>query len=379
MKIIDILKEKIFNIKVRKKHLLPNPDYNYANDVIKIKERIISSIPANITQMEKAYYIYLELGKILYEDPINAFGKKKDREELSNKKIDNMLHGNCKAIAELYVSILNDERVGIKSELLAIDKENGSHVDTVLYINGKQYIANLISDLSRIKTHKKVKSFCFDFKDKPNIQYTKDYKEKISRYYKKLAFLTKQEMEQLDKRFGYSYIPETEKENSSRGLYTEDVFERIGKELEDHKIFEKYVLKGKKDLTDDEILKCKLQFFFENMHKFSTYNGEMRYLENIRYYFYTLMKFFTQEEKRKINIYACTINNDFSNIYSIIKLRQGNPKERNNTYFIYDKNKQMYVEIDKKDLVLIVNGKEDFKIIGEVDHNKYIEKEELEL
>ena len=381
MKIVNLFKEKIDKLILKRKLLLPVRDYNYVDSVKKIKEDIINSIPENLEEIEKAYYIYIELGKVLNENPINAFGTYKEREKLSDKKIEDELHGNCKAIAQLYVNILNDKRVGIKADLIAMRKKRGSHVDAILHIDGKQYITNLISDLSRIKTAKRVNSFCFDLKRNQNIMYRSNpwYEKRIEKYYKNFSFLTRQEVEQLDKKLGYSYSPKTEEKSTKRGLYTEDVFDRIGEELNDPINFEKYILKGKKDVKLEEVLKYKLEFFFENMHKFSTYNGDMRYLENIRYYFHTLKRFFTPNEAKRVNLYACVVNNDLSNIYSIIKLKTKIEENEQNTYYFYDKKEQRYKEVEKEKLKAFVDKSKDFRIIGEIDQINYLDKEELEL
>ena len=260
-------------------------------------------------------------------------------------------------------------------------KKRGSHVDAILHIDGKQYITNLISDLSRIKTAKKVNSFCFDLKRNQNIMYKNNpwYARRIEKYYENFSFLSRQEIEGFDKKIGYSYSPKIEENSKKRGLYTEDVFDRVREELRDPINFEKYVLKGRKDVKEEEILKYKLEFFFENMDKFSTYNGDMRYLENIRYYFNTLKRFFTPNEAKRVNLYACVENNDFSNIYSIIKLKTKVEENEQNTYFFYDQKEKRYKEIEKEKLKAFVDESKDFRIIGEIDQINYIDKDGLEL
>ncbi len=114
MEIIGSIKEKINRARLKKVLVLPEENIKYSQKIQELKEKIINSIPTDLDDMEKAYYIYIELGKALNEDPINVFGVYKDRERLHKKKIEDSLEGNCKAIAELYVQILRDERVGIR-------------------------------------------------------------------------------------------------------------------------------------------------------------------------------------------------------------------------------------------------------------------------
>lgn len=372
MKIIDWFRR----IKLRKRLLIPSSNPDYEDSIKQIKEKIINSIKGkDFTKIEEAYYVYIELGKILSEDPINAFGEVEERRDLFNQKIEKELQGNCKAIAELYASILKD--IGIESDLTKVNENPGAHVDLVLSVDGKYYITNLIGDLSRIKTAKRVNSFGFDLENNRNIMYSRTYKDRVKKYYN-LQFIPREEIEKMDKKLGYSYSIESEKCNSKRGLYTEDVFERIKQELEDPDKFKKYILKGKEDVKEEDILKYKLEFFLENMDKFSTYNGNAKYLENIRYYFYTLKKFFSKEEAKRINVYACVSDEELSKIYSIVKLRPIEKTKGENTYFIYNDINRKYKEISKEKLKEFTDGK-NLQILGEIDNREQIETEQLEL
>ena len=160
---------------------------------------------------------------------------------------------------------------------------------------------------------------------------------------------------------------------------TEDVFERIKQELADPEKFKKYVLKGREDVREEDIFKYKLEFLLENMDKFSTYNSNARYLENIRYYFYTLKKFFSEEEAKRINMYACVNNGDFSKIHSIVKLRPSEKSQGENTYFAYNNTDRKYKEISREELKRFVDRAKGLEIIGEIDNKEQIDIEELEL
>lgn len=373
MKIIDWFRK----IRLRKRLLIPSSNPDYEDSIKQVKEKIINSMQGkDFSKIEEAYYVYIELGKILSEDPINAFGEVEERRDLFNKKIGKELQGNCKAIAELYASILED--IGINSDLIKVSENPGAHVDAVLNIDGKYYIANLIADLSKIKTAKRVNSFGFDLENSRNIMYSRTYKNRVKKYYN-LSFLPREEIEGMDKKIGYSYSPKTEKDNNKRGIYTEDVFERIKQELADPEEFKKYVLKGREDVREEDILKYKLEFFLENMNKFSTYNSNARYLEDIRYYFYILKKFFSEEEAKRINMYAAVNNGDLSKIHSIVKLRPAEKLKGENTYFAYNNTDRKYKEISREELKRFVHNAKDLEIIGSIDNRDQIDIEELEL
>ena len=151
MRIVDYLKNLINKIKNKKQNqlLLDSPKNLYTNLITNYKiDTIINNIPQNISQIEKAYYIYLELGKIVSESPQFVFTNKEGKERHYNDVIDSEYYGICKSISELYVSILRDKRIGISADLVKKYPESPiTHIDTILKIDGKNYITNLISDL----------------------------------------------------------------------------------------------------------------------------------------------------------------------------------------------------------------------------------------
>ena len=109
-------------------------------------------------------------------------------------------------------------------------------------------------------------------------------------------------------------------------------------------------------------------------------------MENIRYYFYTLKKFFSEEEAKRINMYACVNNGDFSKIHSIVKLRPSEKSKGENTYFAYNNPcesdcRRGLVEqpIAIKELKRFVDRAKGLEIIGEIDNKEQIDIEELEL
>ena len=262
MRIVDYLKNFINKIKNKKRNqlLLDSPKNLYTNLISSTQiDNIINNMPQNLSQIEKAYYIYLELGKIISESPQFVFTDRKGKEKHYNDAIDTDYFGICKSISELYVSILKDKRIGISAELVKKYPESPiTHVDTILKIGGKNYISNLISDLSRIKTSRKINSFCFDLSRPVNNpileEENESYLKRLEQHYGKIDSLTRQDIEQLDKKLGYSFfIPEISNENE-RGLYTEDTIELLRKDMNDPELFKKYVLHDKA-VSEKELLR----------------------------------------------------------------------------------------------------------------------------
>lgn len=385
MKILDYFKNVInkFKIKNKEQLLLNSPKNNYKDLISSFQiNTIINNIPQNLSNLEKAYYIYLELGKILSENPKFVFSNIEDKIIHYNDDIDSQYYGICKSISELYVDILNDDRIGISAESVKKTPESPiTHIDTILKIDGKNYIANLISDLSRIKTSRRVNSFCFDLNRLADIPEDETYKNRLRQHYGKINCLSRKDIEILDKKLGYSffmqYFP-----NDERGIYTEDTIELLKKEMDNPELFKKYILHNK-DVPKEEWLKYKMNYIFENINKFTNYNGKMNYLENIRYYLYVAKKLLSKEECSRIQSYAATIGNDFSNIISILKVRHLNSSnnQNDNIYFLYSTKDRRYIEKTPEEMKLFIDSldKDSLHIIGTFDKFNPRETSELEL
>ena len=165
MNLIDLLKQLKNKIKVRKKQKLLESPKNKEDDILNNSkiQNIINNMPQGLSKIEKAYYIYLELGKILNENTEFVFNSREYKEEHYNDPTNEKYEGVCKSLSELYVTVLKDKRVGIEAETVEkYPKKPLSHVDTILKIDGNAYVANLIADLSRIKTSRRTNWFCFD-------------------------------------------------------------------------------------------------------------------------------------------------------------------------------------------------------------------------
>lgn len=354
-------------------------------DLIKEPEidRLISNMPSNLTQIEKAYYIYLELGKLITEDTEFVFGDWDTKIRNYHHNIDMRFIGICKSISELYVAILTDERIGIKAEVVKQHPNRKiSHVDTVLNINGKKYLANLIIDLFNIKYHRKTNGFGMDLYtkvDHPLLQLENElYLKLLKEKYGRMDLIDRCELQRMDKKFHYSfYIPEFSDEKS-RGIYTDDTIEIVKHEIKNPEKFKKYVLKGK-DVPAKEYLKYKLDFIFENKNRFAENDGKKGYLESIRYYNKLFRKFLTEEEYSKIQTYAATINGDLKNIISIIKVKQD--YNQGNLYYFYNKEDDKYYEKTPEQMKSIIEelDKKSLKIVGNLDVVEKIGVEELEL
>lgn len=368
---------KIINRITKKRDILMLDEAKYKDLVASDKiESIITNMPSDLSDLEKAYYVYIELGKVVSENPDFVFSDRSYKIENYNDAMDEKFYGICKSISELYVSVLKDERIGIDAELVKKNPESPiSHIDTILKIDGKCYVANLISDLSKIKSSRRIDSFGsglerFTNNSKALEEFT-EYAERLEKRFGKLSTLTRGQREQMDMKLGYSYLPQNSKDSSnellSKGLYTEDVIELLRKDMQNPESFKKYVLQDK-NVPKEEYLKYKLKYVFDNIGKYTDYTAEMNYLENIRYYIYVAKKILSPNELNRINTYVATVDDDKRNVISIFKVSP-NEKDGLNDYFMYSKEDKKYNEVSQVDMnnfLNSLNGK-NVRIVGEFD------------
>lgn len=379
---------KIINRITKKRDILMLDEAKYKDLVASDKiESIISNMPSGLSNLEKAYYVYTELGKVVSENPEFVFTDRAGKETHYNDQMDTEFYGICKSISELYVSVLKDKRIGIEAELVKKSPQSPiTHIDTVLKVDGKYYIANLISDLSKIKSSRRIDSFGaglerFDHNPKMKEDY-EEFVKKLEKRFGKFATLTREQREEMDAKLGYSYLPQVSKDESNelsnRGLYTEDVIELLRKDMQNPESFKKYVLHDK-DVPKEEHLKYKLKYIFDNINKYTDYTADMNYLENIRYYIYVAKKLLHSDELNRINTYVATIDDDKRNVVSIFKVSP-NEKDGLNDYFMYSKEDKKYNEVSQMEMNDFLNSLSgrNVKIIGEFDRYRPMPLSELE-
>ena len=206
--------------------------------------------------------------------------------------------------------------------------------------------------------------------------------KRLELYYGKIDSLTRQDIEQLDKKLGYSFFITKISKEDERGFYTEDTIELLRKDMNNPESFKEYVLHNR-DVPKEELLKYKLDYIFENINKLTDYNSNMNYLENIRYYLYVAKKILSPEEGARIQSYAATIGNDLSRIISILKVKPliKSDDKKNNIYYLYSTRDKKYVFKTPEEMKQFMDSidKNSFHIIGTFDRFNPKETDELEL
>lgn len=146
--------------------------------------------------------------------------------------------------------------------------------------------------------------------------------------------------------------------------------------------FREYVLHNR-DVPEEELLKYKLDYIFENINKLTDYNSDMNYLENIRYYLYVAKKILSPEECSRIQSYVATVGDDLSNIISILKVKPliKSDDKNNNIYYLYSTREKRYIGKTSEAMKHFIDSvdKDSLHIIGTFDRFNPRKTDELEL
>lgn len=353
--------------------LLPDKSEEYKDLMQNEKiQNIIKNMPNDLDEFEKAYYIYLELGKIVIKNSGLFLSTSVDKIAKYNELMDDDLKGVCKTISELYCAILRQPEINIKADMVKFNPEDTiSHIETVLNINNEIYLCDLIADLENIKSGKRTKCFCYNMNERIKRVKRLDLLEARKRvedfYGKNLKSISKEKLEDMDKKFNYAFVS---KNDDSQMMYTDDVHEMIYDELKDAKTYKEFVLKGENVDQKDKI-KYKMDFIFNNMNNYTKHNGRDGLLETLYLQRKIMTRMMTQEERKQItdNMHICTMNGDPDNLTAILKI--------NESYYLYSPEKRTFVETEKEEIKKYVNKNKLQRLAQDVQHDRAT-KEQLE-
>lgn len=280
-------------------------------DISNLTENILRRMPANLTQIEQARYIYLQLGKLFTFDEKYWLGNSKTRKMIykSARKIHTPkdLKSNkviCVSLTNTYNGLL--QRMGIEAE--AVHAEDDLHVYSIFKIDGVEYEADLQRDMKFIQAHRKTRLFGRE----------PDYSTR--------KLISDEQMQEMDEKFGYTYegdenlyilinrLKEKLKQFSSVGKKTEYALKQIGQFEED---------------------------------------SDMGFVEKMLYYEMILPDVLNEKEARKIQIMDMYVENDGERKYTccISANNEKNSYER----FIYSEKTGTFLPIDERDLIKLMD------------------------
>lgn len=125
--------------------------YQYVEIINHTKEykEIIDSLPPELSNLEKAYYIYNKLGILLYENNNLVYNHIQNLGLYYSTIRQNGI-GNCRQMSELYVTMLTISNVIEKFYLIrkpvGVEELDLRHIDAIIQIDGKLYMTDLIRD-----------------------------------------------------------------------------------------------------------------------------------------------------------------------------------------------------------------------------------------
>ena len=347
---------------------MDNKEKKY-DDLIKTDRinSIIENMPKGLNDLEKAYYCYIELGKIIGEDPEFFLNFGKIKRNLSKnrdlKESEKGYLGNCRSISRLYCAVLSDERVGVKANLTPGYPNKREHIDTIFEIDGKKYIANLVLDLFRIQTGQLPEMFGVNLALGRKNQYVLESIQKV--YGKDIDSISEKEIKRLDTKLGYNFSLSKEKK-----IKLNDTKENIEK-------FKKEILKNKNISKEEEGMYL-TDYILTHGDEFTDFqNNEIKPSELARYYEEILRYMIPLEERDRYKHKFACLNGDKYNIISIFEINtEENKKEtENNKENIKGKTKGRNKENLKGNKVYYVlePGKLTYERKGRCEMEKYIQ------
>lgn len=154
-------------------------------------DRLIAQIPNNLSEIEKARYVYLELGKLLCYDEKYWFGNSEIKNRIYKKSLlstpsfseiqeNKKKKAICISISKLYSSVLQE--IGIKS---GQQKEN-DHFYTYFFIKDKLFYADLNNDMKYIQLDLPTSYFCIEGTNVLSKEQLLKIDDKLGFYYKGL-------------------------------------------------------------------------------------------------------------------------------------------------------------------------------------------------
>lgn len=316
------------------KYIISNYEQKEINKIIEQLKTIEEK--EKLTEIERVYYIYHELGKIYSEnsefvltDPQLEYEKK---ENMYEKETESDGKAVCIHMNRAFAEALH--QVGIEAEIVKENiKYSMSHVDTIFRTkDGKTYLANLIADIHRIQTGMRCKNFGKPYeilesnmKKEGRLQYLKRIVDK----YGNLSDITLETEEQMDNGFGFNY----------KGIYTEDIFKMLKGENENSEELEKFFGTTKKD----ELLEKIIDFIMDKIGIINKHlDKKIGYREGIKYYLEMGKSIFNKDEIEKKLLFLSGYRiEDYRKVpENIIVLL----KEQSNVYYRYNEKEKKFIK-----------------------------------
>lgn len=280
-------------------------------DINNLTENILRRMPANLTQMEQARYIYLQLGKLFTFDEKYWLGNSKTRRMIykSAKKIKTPkdLKNNkviCVSLTNMYNSLL--QRMGIEAE--AVHAEDDLHVYTIFKVDGVEYEADLQRDMKFIQAHRKTRSFGRE----------PDYSTR--------KLISDEQMQEMDDKFGYTYEGDE---------YLAILIDRLRDKLE---------------LLPN--MEQKIEYALKKIESFEA-DTDMGFVEKMLYYEMILPDVLSSKESKKVQIMDMYVEEDGERKYTCCI--SANKEKNEYVRYMYSEKTGTFLPIDEQELIKLMS------------------------
>ena len=280
-------------------------------DINNLTENILRRMPANLTQIEQARYIYLQLGKLFTFDEKYWLGNSKTRRTIyrAAKKVHSPkdLKSNkviCVSISNTYISLL--EKMGIEAE--AVHAEDDLHVYTIFKIDGVEYEADLQRDMKFIQAHRKTRSFGRE----------PDYSTR--------KLISDEQMQEMDDKFGYTYEGDE---------YLAILIDRLRDKLE---------------LLPN--MEQKIEYALKKIENFEA-DTDMGFVEKMLYYEMILPDVLSSKESKKVQIMDMYVEKDGERKYTCCI--SANKEKNEYVRYMYSEKTGTFLPIDEQELIKLMS------------------------
>ena len=280
-------------------------------DINNLTENVLRRMPANLTQIEQARYIYLQLGKLFTFDEKYWLGNSKTRRMIykSAKRIQTPkdLKNNkviCVSLTNMYNSLL--QRMGIEAE--AVHAEDDLHVYTIFKIDGVEYEADLQRDMKFIQAHRKTRSFGRE----------PDYSTR--------KLISDEQMQEMDDKFGYTYEGDE---------YLAILIDRLRDKLE---------------LLPN--MEQKIGYALKKIENFEA-DTDMGFVEKMLYYEMILPDVLSSKESKKVQIMDMYVEKDGERKYTCCI--SANKEKNEYVRYMYSEKTGTFLPIDEQELIKLMS------------------------
>lgn len=269
-----------------------------------LMNKILKNMPKELTDLEKARYIYIELCNELYFSTKFQNTDSYNFSKMYTAKVDatnlKSAYINCKMWSQIYSQLLDE--IGIKNEMI-----DQGHRYVEFYINGKKMIADATggnyTDLARVKNHDETENFGYSVFQNPDI-----HNKSIN-----ITEQNKKELKKIDEKLGYN------NDDKKKIIKFKEFLMAIK-----NKTFDIKKLDCFHQINDENELCFKLEYLFSSLGKLN--NG---YYESKNFVHQLEMMLLNSEEQRKVGAVELkrTNKNKSVDIVQCIYAENGNGKQ----------------------------------------------------